>query len=102
MHALLTLTFNKTPNNPNHYLLFCVSFTREDLYHLRAMYILAGLFKEFRVVGQICREGMDESGILPKARYAVTIGQCLEQQGVWERCNPPVDPGQSFCGSPGG
>ena len=28
--------------------------------------------KEFRVVGQICHEGMDESGILPKALYAMT------------------------------
>ena len=53
------------------------------------------------MVGQICREGMpDESGILPKARYAMTIGHCLEQQG--EHCNPPVGPGQSFCGGPGG
>ena len=25
------------------------------------------------LVGQICREGMDESGILPKARYAMTV-----------------------------
>ena len=25
------------------------------------------------MVGQICREGMDESGILPKARYAMTV-----------------------------
>ena len=24
-------------------------------------------------MGQICREGMDESGILPKARYAMTV-----------------------------
>ena len=24
-------------------------------------------------MGQICREGMNESGILPKARYAMTI-----------------------------
>ena len=35
--------------------------------------------KEFRVVGQICREGMDDSGILPKARYAMTVFHCLEQ-----------------------
>ena len=35
-------------------------------------------FREFRVVGQICREGMDESGILPKARYAMTVFHCLE------------------------
>ena len=46
-------------------------------------------FKEFRMVGQICREGMDESGILPKARYAMTVGHCLEQQGVWECYYPP-------------
>ena len=25
------------------------------------------------MVGQICHEGMDESGVLPKARYAMTI-----------------------------
>ena len=36
-------------------------------------------FKEFRVVGQICREGMDESGILSKARYAMTVCHCPEQ-----------------------
>ena len=52
-------------------------------------------------MGQICREGMDESGILPKARYAMTVGHCLEQQRVWERCKPPVGPGQNFCGGPG-
>ena len=46
-------------------------------------------FKEFRVVGQICREGMDEGGILPKARYAMTVGHCLKQQGVWGRCKLP-------------
>ena len=39
-------------------------------------------FKEFRVVGKICPEGIDESGILPKALYAMTIGHCLEQQVV--------------------
>ena len=37
--------------------------------------------KEFWVVGQIYREGTDESGILPKARYAMTAGNCLEQLG---------------------
>ena len=36
-----------------------------------------------RVVGQICREGMDESGILPKGRYAVTVFHCLEYLVVW-------------------
>ena len=36
------------------------------------------ILKEFRVVGQIRREGMDESGILPKARYAMTVFHCLE------------------------
>ena len=69
------------------------------------LFLLGGgqaFLKELRVVGQICREGMDESGILPKALYAMTVGHCLEQQGVWERCNPPVDPGQSFGGGPGG
>ena len=35
-------------------------------------------FKEFRVVGQICREGIDESAILPKARYAITVFHCME------------------------
>ena len=44
--------------------------------------------KEFRVVGQICREGMDESSILPKARYAMTVGHCLEQLEVWGCCKP--------------
>ena len=39
--------------------------------------------KEFRVVGQICREGMDDSGILPKARYPMTVFHCLEQLVVW-------------------
>ena len=39
--------------------------------------------KEFRVVGQICREGMDDSGIPPKARHAMTVFHCLEQLGVW-------------------
>ena len=29
--------------------------------------------KEFKVMGQICREGRNESGILPKAQYAMTI-----------------------------
>ena len=37
------------------------------------VFILIPFFKEFRVVGQICREGMDESGILPNARYAMTV-----------------------------
>ena len=59
-------------------------------------------FKESRVVGQIYHEGMDESGILPKARYAMTIGHCLEQQGAWGCCKPPVGPGQSPGGGPGG
>ena len=45
--------------------------------------------KEFRVVGQICHEGMDESGILPKARYAMTVGHCLEQQEVWRGAVSP-------------
>ena len=36
------------------------------------------VFKEFRVVGQTCSEGMDESGILPKARYAMTVFDCLD------------------------
>ena len=39
--------------------------------------------KEFRVVGQICREDMVDSGILPKARYAMTVFHCLEQLVVW-------------------
>ena len=34
-------------------------------------------------MGQICREGMDESGILPRARYAMTV---VESGG---RCKPP-------------
>ena len=45
------------------------------------------------MVGQICREGMDETGILPKARYAMTVCHCLEQLLVWGdgegRCKPP-------------
>ena len=41
------------------------------------------------MVGQICREGMDESGILPKVRYAMTVGHCFEQQGVWGCCKTP-------------
>ena len=51
--------------------------------------------KEFRVVGQICREGMNESGILLKARYAMTIGHCLEQQGSGGAVSPPAAPGQN-------
>ena len=51
--------------------------------------------KEFRVVGQICREGMNESGILLKARYAMTIGHCLEQQGSGGAVSPPAGPGQN-------
>ena len=47
-------------------------------------------FKEFRVVRQICREGIDESGILPKARYAMTVCHCLEQLLLWEGCKPPL------------
>ena len=39
--------------------------------------------KEFRVVDQICREGMDDSGILPKARYATIVFHFLEQLVVW-------------------
>ena len=34
---------------------------------------MQAFLKEFRVMGQICREGMDESGVLPKARYAMTV-----------------------------
>ena len=54
-------------------------------------------FKEFRVVGQICREVMDESGVLPKARYAMTIfhlpgvAGCLGGRGA---ISPPVSPGR--------
>ena len=29
-------------------------------------------------MGQICREGMDESGILPKARYVMTVDHGLD------------------------
>ena len=39
--------------------------------------------KEFRVVGQICREGIDENGILPKARHVMTVFHCLEWLVVW-------------------
>ena len=56
--------------------------------------------KQFRVVGQICREGMDESGILPKARYAMTVFHCLG--GGWGAISPPVGPGQIPGGGPGG
>ena len=35
------------------------------------------------MVGQIRREGMDESVIVPKAGYAMTVGHCLEKVGVW-------------------
>ena len=42
------------------------------------------------MVDQICHEGMDESGILPKARYAMTVGHCLGQQGVWGAVSPQV------------
>ena len=46
------------------------------------------------MVGQIFREGMDQSGILPKAPYAVTVCHCLEQPlvgggGGGGRCKPP-------------
>ena len=34
---------------------------------------MQAFLKEFRVMGQICHEGMDESGILLKARYAMTV-----------------------------
>ena len=34
---------------------------------------MQAFLKEFRVMGQICHEGMDESGILPKARYAMIV-----------------------------
>ena len=54
------------------------------------------------MVGQICREGMDERDILPKARYAMTVGHCLELLGVWGHCKPPVGPGQSPGMGPGG
>ena len=47
------------------------------------------------MVGQICCEGIDESGILPKAEYAMTVGHCLKQQGFWGAVSPPVGPGQS-------
>ena len=53
------------------------------------------------MVGQICREGMDESGNLPKARYAMTVGHCLEQQEVWERCNPQWVQDRAFVGVQG-
>ena len=35
------------------------------------------LFEEIRMVGQICREGMDESDIFPKAGYAMTVSHLL-------------------------
>ena len=45
-------------------------------------------------MGQICREGMDESGILPKARYAMTVCHRLEQLLVCgDGARPPVGPG---------
>ena len=54
------------------------------------------------MVGHIRREGMDENGILPKARYAMTLFHCLEQLVVWGCYKPPVGPGQSSGGGPGG
>ena len=57
------------------------------------------------MVGQICREGMDESGILPKARCAMTVfhlpgvAGCLGVLYIYIYIYiSPVDPGQS----PGG
>ena len=38
---------------------------------------------------------------MPKARYAVTVGHCKIQMGVWG-CKPPAGPGQSPGGGPGG
>ena len=64
---------------------------------------IEAFFKECRVVGQICHEGMDESGILPKARYAMIVGHCLEQPGDLEGAvSPPVGPGHRLVGGPGG
>ena len=57
------------------------------------------------MVGQICREGIDQSGVLPKAQYAMTVGHYLEQQGIWGCCNAVsllVGPGQSPGGGPEG
>ena len=68
------------------------------------MTISRTFLKEIRVAGQICREGMDESGILLKARYAVTVCHCLEQLVVGGRgaVSRSVDPGQSPGGGFGG
>ena len=55
--------------------LFSGNVSYQTLKNLRSV---QAFFKEFRVVGQIRLEDMDESGILPKARYAITAFHCLE------------------------
>ena len=61
------------------------------------------LFKEFRVVGQICFEDMDESDILPKAGYAMTVFHLLWISWLsGGAASPPVGAGQIPVGGPGG
>ena len=64
---------------------------------LKSPYPQQAFFKEFKMVGQICREGKNESAILPKARYTVTVFYCLGSA-----ISPPVGPRQSPGESPGG
>ena len=56
-------------------------------------------------MGQICREGMDESGILPKARYAMTVFHLSGVAGCLGRgrgaISLPVGPGRIPGGGPG-
>ena len=62
------------------------------------------------MVGQICREGMDESGILPKARYRISyftvfFFYCISLAGVagclGGAMSLPVGQGQIPGGGPG-
>ena len=55
------------------------------------------------MVGQICREGMDESDILPKAGYAMTVFYLLWISWLsGGTASPPVGAGRIPVGGPGG
>ena len=55
-------------------------------------------------MGQICREGMDECGILPKARYICNDRISLPEVAgcLGGAISPLVGPEQSHGGDPGG
>ena len=79
---LIFMTHNSGKNRTSHTSRNEHCMTTKQALVAPSLYCMPFL-KEFRVVGQICREGMDDSGILPKARYAMTVFHCLEQLGVW-------------------